>query len=151
MVEYKKRLVEVDEILSYLPDDCAVKIPKDVIKVIKEEKDKEYKWSYDENKNLEEQNISRDTMALLSYINLKYLLSEEQKEVMIKIHYLNEQKKYNNKEISKKVDLEFGNSSNKTDACENKSNDTNEGQLVKYKEGFFSKIISRIKKFLKIS
>lgn len=91
-MEYAKCLVELDEILNYLSADNLEKIPLEIRNSIKERKDKEYIWKYDENKELKEQNLDRKTIAMLSYLNMNYLLNEEQKELMKKIHELNEQK-----------------------------------------------------------
>ena len=92
MVDYNKRLVEVDEILNYLSEEDLLKIPEEVRNTIKENKDKEYFWKYDETKPLKEQDVSRDTIIILSYLNMEYLLNEEQKQLMQKIHELNEKK-----------------------------------------------------------
>lgn len=81
MVDYNKRLVEVDEILNYLSEEDLLKIPEEVRNTIKENKDKEYVWKYDVSKELKEQNLSRDTIILLSYLNMEYLLNEEQKNI----------------------------------------------------------------------
>ena len=70
MVDYAKRLVEVDEILNYLPIDDYNKIPVDIINVIEDNKDKNYEWHYDETKKLKEQNVPNETIAILSYINM---------------------------------------------------------------------------------
>lgn len=91
-MEYKKCLVELDEVLKYLDDDELKKIPHNIINTIKLSKDKEYKWNYDTSKKLEEQNLNRKTIAMLSYINIKYLLNKEQKELMEKYHEYNEKK-----------------------------------------------------------
>ena len=53
MEEYRKRLVEVDEILNHLTINDYSKIPFDIIKTIKENKDSKYKWTFDENKKVE--------------------------------------------------------------------------------------------------
>ena len=74
MVDYAKRLVEVDEILNYLPINDYNKIPVDIINVIEDNKDKNYEWHYDETKKLKEQNVPNETIAILSYINMEYLL-----------------------------------------------------------------------------
>ena len=73
MVDYNKRLVEVDEILKYLSEEDLMKIPEDIRQLVKENKDKEYTWQYDETKSLKDQNVSRDTIAFLSYLNMEYL------------------------------------------------------------------------------
>ena len=52
MIDYNKRLVEVDEILNYLSEEDFLKIPEDVRNTIKENMDKQYVWKYDETKNL---------------------------------------------------------------------------------------------------
>lgn len=93
MVDYEKRLVEVDEVLNYLSKEDYAKIPKDVINAIKENKDKNYEWKYDETKELKEQGLCRDTIALLSHINMQYLLTNEQKELMHQLHVVNERKR----------------------------------------------------------
>lgn len=91
-MEYKKCLVELDEILNYLKDEDLRKIPYDIRKAINEKKDKQYNWHYDESKDLYEQNINRKTIAMLSYINIEYLLSKEQKVLMEELHRFNEKK-----------------------------------------------------------
>ena len=95
MIDYKKRLVEVDEILNHLVEEELSKIPEDVRKAIKDNKDKNYIWHYDETKELKNQNLERDTIIILSYINMEYLLTQEQKELVEKMHAFNEMKKRN--------------------------------------------------------
>ncbi len=78
-MEYKCCLVELDEILRHLNDEELAKIPYEIRQSISEQKDKQYIWNYDESKGLYEQNINRKTIKMLSYLNIKCLLSEEQK------------------------------------------------------------------------
>lgn len=37
---------------------------------IEKNKDIEYVWNYNETKDLKDQNVSKDTIAILSYINI---------------------------------------------------------------------------------
>ena len=101
-MEDAKCLVELDEILKYLAEDDLKKIPYDIRKTISERKDKQYKWKYDETKDLSQQKINRKTIAMLSYLNMEYLLNEEQKKLMQKIHKFNEDviEKENSKKYS---------------------------------------------------
>ena len=85
MVEENKRLVEVECILRKLDADYINKIPKEIWDYIEKNKDKKYLFNYDENKNLNEQNLSIDTISILTYINIKYLLDEQHKKEMLKI------------------------------------------------------------------
>ena len=108
IMEYEKCLVELDEILKYLDDDEKKNIPYEIRKAIHEKKDKNYNWNYDESKKLNEQNINRKTIAMLSYLNMEYLLNDEQKKLMEELHKINEKKiekekteKYNSDSIFK--------------------------------------------------
>lgn len=91
-MEYEKCLVQVYEILNHLDDEEITKIPERVIKNIEEKKDKKFIWTYDETKSLLEQEIDRKTVAILSYINIEYLLNEEEKETLNELHESNEEK-----------------------------------------------------------
>lgn len=107
-MEYQKCFVQLEEILNHIREEDLKRIPYEIRKAIREQKDKQYKWNYDKTKSLSQQNIDRKTIAMLSYLNLEYLVSEEQKEVLERMHKLNEnkaeeekEKKYNTKELFK--------------------------------------------------
>ncbi len=151
MDDYKKVLVQVDEILNYLSLEDLEKIPEDVRDLIKEYKDKDYVWKYDTSKELKNQDVDRDTFAFLSYLNMEYLLNEEQKELMDQIHELNERKL--EKEKSEKYDSDniFKNEVDKPRTIEqqnveNQELEKKEEALVEYhKENFFVRIFKKIK------
>ena len=112
--------------------------------MIKSNKDKNYIWKYDKSKKLKEQNLSRDTFAFLSYLNLEYLLNEEQKKIVEKMHMENERKEeIRKREIYKTEDL-----FNKNEIKIKKQ--TDEFEMVKYKENILKGIINKIKNILKI-
>lgn len=92
-MEYTKCLVELDEILEHLNDEELKKIPYEIRNSIKDNKDKQYHWTYDETKKLNEQKMDRMTIAMLSYLNMEYLLNKRQKEFMGKLHRLNKEEK----------------------------------------------------------
>lgn len=151
MVDYKKRFVEVDEILNYLVRSDYEKIPKEIIQIIKENKDQEYEWEYDETKPLKEQNVSRDTIAFLSYINMEYLLNEKQKAYMQKLHEINEKKKLQ-EEYSNEEKYNYSNlfqQKNKNTKDENEL--VEQTDLIKYKESFIKKIVNKIKSVFNIN
>lgn len=146
MVDYNKRLVEVDEILNHLSEEDLMKIPEEVRIAIKENKDKEYSWEYDETKTLENQNVSRDTIAFLSYLNMEYLLNEEQKEFMRQLHELNEQKLEEAK--GNKCSTETLFNKNSIELEEQSEDEVEQEQaLVEYNDNFFAKVIKRIRNF----
>ena len=113
-MEYENCLVELDEVLSYLSKENLQKIPEEIRNVIKSKKNKEYMWKYDESKPLNEQKLSRKTIAMLSYLNMEYLLNEEQKKVMEEIHKLNQQKFENEQSKKYNTDDLFKNTKSNT-------------------------------------
>lgn len=135
-MEDKKILTEVYEIIKHLSSENFNKIPSNVINLIKENKDENYIWKYDVTKSLTEQNISRDAVAVLSYINMEYLLNDKQREFIENLHKQNEERieqikreKYNSDTLFK----------NKT---KNINKDT---ALIEYpKEKWYKRLITRI-------
>ena len=111
-MEYSKCLVQVDEILNYLNPEELKKIPENVRKTIKDNKDKNYTWKYDVSKKLEEQNLNRKSIAILSYLNMEYLLNDEQRKLMEQIHRVNEQKQEEEKRKQYNPENIFENKSN---------------------------------------
>ena len=140
MVDANKRLVEVNEILLQLSKKEFIKIPKEIIFSIRNKMDKDYVWKYDQNKELAEQGLPEDTIAILSYINLEYLLNKEQKDFMNEIYRNNEIKKQKELQAKYNSDNLFKNKQKST-VIEN----TNLPVEIK-KEKFFKKLISFIKK-----
>lgn len=84
MDNLNKRLVEVEYILKKLEEKYIKKIPKELWKYIEDNKDPDYVFYYNDEKKLEEQNLSIDTISILTYINIEYLLDNEQKNHLMK-------------------------------------------------------------------
>ena len=137
-MEYKKCLVELDEILKYLSQEDLAKIPEEIRKAIKEKKDMQYNWEYDEYKELKDQNINRKTIAMLSYLNMEYLLNKEQKRFLEELHMANENK--NEKEKAKKYGINniFNNNVKEETAL----------QEIKEKK-WYEKLLSFLKKIIR--
>lgn len=141
-MEYTKSLVEVSEVINHLKEEDLSKIPDDVILMINENKDKNYEWKYDNTKSLKEQNLSRTSIVILSYINMEYLLNEQQKQFMEKLHSYNEAKlKEKSNENNDYSDL----------FKKDKNGPVVEQQaLIKVeKEKWYNKLLKRIKKLFK--
>ena len=145
MIDYEKRLVEVDEVLSYLSEEDLNKIPEDIRNLIKENKDQNYKWEFDETKELKDQNLNRDTIIILSYLNMEYLLNEEQKKLMEQIHEYNEKKQEQEKHEKYKVEDLFTKKEKHDDEIVKEK--SQEQSLIEYKENVFKRIIKKIKSF----
>lgn len=145
MIDYNKRLVEVDEILKHLSQTDYDKIPREIKDAIQEEKDKEYKWKYDDTKKLKEQDVSDDTIAILSYINMEYLLNDEQKEFVEKLHKINDKNKPNMQVLNQ---MQYSNQelfAKEPKSIENKKENLKPTELQEYKESFLKKFLNKIK------
>lgn len=142
-MEYTKCLVQLDEVLNYLSTENLKKIPEEIRNGIKEQKDKEYIWKYDESKLLKEQGLARRTVAMLSYLNMEYLLNNEQREYMETIHKINEQKIQKENQIKYNQDNLFNNKK----SIKNQEEIRNESvAMVEYKESFLKRMINKIKR-----
>lgn len=144
MIDYNKRLVEVSEILNHLKKSDYDKIPKEVIDIIEKNKDKEYIWKYDETKDLKNQNVSKDTIAILSYINMQYLLNKEQRKFAQEIFNENQKKLENLKKDKYNSDNLFKDKQINLDTSK-----TSELSISKYKESIFTKIKNWLKQIKK--
>lgn len=153
-MEYSKCLVQVDEILNYLNPEELKKIPENVRKTIKDNKDKNYEWKYDEGKKLEEQNLNRKSIAILSYLNMEYLLNDEQRKLMEQIHRVNEQKQEEEKRKQYNPENIFENKSNikedktvqvASNESTSKESKESENLAITKKDRWYNKIILYIK------
>lgn len=137
---FEKCLVEVDEVLNYLSKEDLEKIPINIRSDIKIAKDKEYIWKYDTSKPLNDQKLNRKSITLLSYLNMEYLLSNEQKKLMEELHKFNEVKsKKRKQEIFKEVKQE-----NKLNKIK-KENKNNEILNIKENIKWYNKLFNFIK------
>lgn len=83
-ITYEKVLREVEYILQNSPKEIQDKIPNDFRNAIIEKMDVNYiPEPYDENKTLDEQNISEETKKILASIYRDYLVSDEERKKLI--------------------------------------------------------------------
>lgn len=131
MVKLCDRLSELDVLLNYIDSADWIKIPDEVIFYIKENKNDEYIWEYDVNKSLEDQNLSKDTFSLLTFIMYKYIATAEER-----------------KEMEHLLDENIKNDLKNTETTEIKK-DVNLIKIDENRENFFSRLLVRIKQFFK--
>lgn len=84
---------EVYEILKYIPISYLNKIPKDVLEIFKNKRDKNYKVQINPKLPLEEQKLHRKTLILLSVLNLDYWCKPDEREEILNIYWKNEKEK----------------------------------------------------------
>ena len=93
----RKAYSEVDEFLELLNNEDREKIPQKLRNFFREEKDKSYTKGIILEKTIEEQNLLKETLAIIAFLNLQYWCeSEEEKQRLMSI-YNNNERKYQEK------------------------------------------------------
>ena len=149
-IQYANAYTEVLDILKHISKEDYEKIPKSKIKVFEENCDKNYNFTYDENKTLDEQNVSEITKVIIAILFRDYWATKEQRYIIMKKQQeIKEQKQKElmakfeqNKNISEK-DLKKVNVASDLDIDIDYARGTN---LETYKEeNIFKRIISKIR------
>lgn len=156
-IQYANAYTEVLDILKYISKEDYEKIPKSKIKVFEENSNKNYSFTYDKNKTLDEQNVSEITKAIIAILFRDYWATKEQRYVIIKKQQeIKEQKQKElmakfeqNKNIPEK-DLKKVNVASDLDLDIDYELLGTNMQLYKKEEGFFEKLVNKIKGFFNI-
>ena len=156
-IQYANAYTEVLDILKYISKEDYEKIPKSKIKVFEENSNKNYSFTYDKNKTLDEQNVSEITKAIIAILFRDYWATKEQRYVIIKKQQeIKEQKQKElmakfeqNKNIPEK-DLKKVNVASDLDLDIDYELLGTNMQLYKKEEGFFEKLVNKIKGLLNI-
>ena len=156
-IQYANAYTEVLDILKYISKEDYGKIPKSKIKVFEENSNKNYSFTYDKNKTLDEQNVSEIAKAIIAILFRDYWATKEQRYVIIKKQQeIKEQKQKElmakfeqNKNISEK-DLKKVNVASDLDLDIDYELLGTNMQLYKKEEGFFEKLVNKIKEFFNI-
>ncbi len=156
-IQYANAYTEVLDILKYISKEDYEKIPKSKIKVFEENSNKNYSFTYDENKTLDEQNVSEIAKTIIAILFRDYWATKEQRYVIIKKQQeIKEQKQKElmakfeqNKKISEK-DLKKVNVASDLDLDIDYELLGTNMQLYKKEEGFFEKLVNKIKGLLNI-
>ena len=143
--ELSEAAVELNSIFDNMDDTLLKKIPKKFRNWFKEIVSKEYKFEYDKNKKLNEQQISKETRGLLALIYKNYICDKEEKEAYIKkcntiLKQIDDEKreKYSPEKIFEK---------NKKDETNIEQEVSKELYVVPKKTSFISRLIEKIKNF----
>ena len=143
MIDVDKRLVEVETILEKLETIYKNKIPKEIWKYIRQNKDNNYEFSYNEEEPLMNQPLNIDTVAILTYINMEYLLDKKQKQDTIELLRKDEIFLEKKKKEKYNPDNLFKNKNSKVEKIEETV------AMVAYKESIFTRIKNWFKRTFK--
>lgn len=143
-IEKRQSYSEVLEFVYLLDKEYISKIPKKLLNYFEANKDKSYTKNINPWEPIENQNLKKDTITLISLLNLKYWASEEEKEKLMNAYNENElkfqedsRKKYNPDNIFKY-----------TESVPIKSNNL-PTEIKEEKQSFIFKIINIIKSLFK--
>ena len=111
--EYANAYSEVLEILRYIPKEDYNKIPKEKIDLFEKNANLNYDFSYDINKTLDEQNVSKKAKTIIAILFRDYWATDAQREkIKAKEQYDRKMKeeenreKYNPDNLFKKKEVE---------------------------------------------
>ena len=143
----KQAVAEVLEILSNSEKEITNKIPENFMRFLKENADKEYKVNIDFNNEHWDDTIKKETKVILALIYRDYLVSEEEKIILLK-----EEKERLDKEEQElhekyKPDNLFKNNvtTTKKENIEEKQEELNNMKMIEVKEdSWFKKIWKKI-------
>lgn len=148
---YPKAYTEVLEILKYMPKDDVDKIPKKILDTFEYKKDINYNFTIDENQDFSKLKILDETEAIMINIFKDYWATPEQRTKIqakmqndIKIIEEEKKAKFNSDVFKKKENAELENEVQKD------NNINNNLPMEVKKQKFYEKVISFIKKVLKI-
>lgn len=82
--EYAIAYSEVLEILKYISSEDYNKIPQEKLNVFKINASKDYKFKYNPQKTLDEQNVSKKAKAIIGLLFRDYWATESQREKIIR-------------------------------------------------------------------
>ncbi len=133
---------EVDAILNMMDSKYVEKIPRKLRDMFKEERLNDYEPKIDLIESLDNQNLQRETLVILSIIYVNYWCeSEEERKNLIQKFAENE----------KKQEIEAREKYNPDNLFKNKVKEDNiNNKMIEYKQdSFFKKLLNKIKSFFK--
>ncbi|MCR5146293.1 MAG: hypothetical protein K6B70_02970, partial [Clostridia bacterium] len=128
---------EIDEFLSLLDEKTRNEIPTKLRELFKREKDENYKKGINTNIPIKEQNLKKETLALIALLNLQYWCKDETEKERLKQVYASNENRYQ-EELREKYNpdniFKSNNRSTQNDIGEQSKD------LVEYKESKLRKI-----------
>lgn len=139
---------EIFEILKYMDKSQVMKIPIEILENFKENRLQNYKSKINKDDIFNKNNITRETLSILGYLNLNYWSNEEKKKDLLALYRKNEF------ELSEKNKEQYDNIFHKKDVEQNtlNKNPLNEEKgLIEYKKAnLFILIFNKIKSYFNL-
>lgn len=143
-IKTKEIYSEVYQVLNLLGNDYIDKLPTSLINMLKEKREINYNPEYTDAIPLNEQNIKKETMAIIALLYLNYWCEDENEKLEIKQILKSNEDRYQ-LELRKRYNLDniFKNYEQESKKVEADIDD--ETSMIPYKKSIFKKIINKLK------
>ena len=148
--EYNKALAEINIILENTEEEIKNKIPNDFKKFIKENMDDAHYINIDQNRSLNEQNISKETKQILALIYRDYLCDKEERIKLINQEKQEQLKKEQEEHEKYNINFDIINGNRQKSIMEKLKENANTSLIEISQEKWYKKIINKILIFFKI-
>lgn len=142
-LEYANAYSEVLEILQHISQEDYDKIPKEKLTLFEANANKDYNFTYDIDKTLDEQSVSNKAKTIIAILFRDYWATDSQRE---KIKAKEKYDRQNNEEIKEKYNPDNLFKNNNIEK-ENILNDNN--KMILYKEPLIKKILNKFLDWIK--
>lgn len=142
-LEYANAYSEVLEILQHISQEDYDKIPKEKITLFEANANKDYNFTYDIDKTLDEQSVSNKAKTIIAILFRDYWATDSQRE---KIKAKEKYDRQNNEEIKEKYNPDNLFKNNNIEK-ENILNDNN--KMILYKEPLIKKFLNKFLNWIK--
>lgn len=142
-IEYANAYSEVLEILQHISQEDYDKIPKEKLTLFEANANKDYNFTYDIDKTLDEQSVSNKAKTIIAILFRDYWATDSQRE---KIKAKEKYDRQNNEEIKEKYNPDNLFKNNNIEK-ENILNDNN--KMILYKEPLIKKILNKFLNWIK--
>lgn len=149
-IKYANAYSEVLEILKYIPVEDYNKIPKNKIELFETNANNDYSFTYNPDKTLEEQEVSKITKGIIAILFRDYWASEIQREKIITKQKHDRIKIDEEKRKKYNIDIFQNRNNNKQGQNIEENISASEVAMVEYKDSIFRKILNKIKSLFNI-
>lgn len=145
-VRTRQAYSEIYEFLGLLSDEQRDKIPQKLRAFFKEERDTNYIKGINPTEPIKNQNLKEETLGIIALLNLQYWCEDENEKQRLKEVYAKNEKVYQEMlQVAFNPDDIF---KKRTPNAEKEQEQSENTQLVEYKEPIIKRIFNKILKFL---
>ena len=143
-IKNKEIYSEVYQVLNLLGNDYIDKLPTRLINMLREKREVNYSPEYTEDIPLNEQNIKKETMAIIVLLYLNYWCEDENEKLEVKQILKSNEDKYQ-LELRERYNSDNIFKNYKQEPKKVEANIEDETSMIPYKKSIFRKIINKLK------